>query len=152
MCGIAGIFNLDGQPVSSIALRRMTDAIAHRGPDGEGYFTDALRLLTASRREGVVHGFKWASPVETVVAGSKGPMRLPVDRFTWRAFRPVPPAGSSNSSRSRPGGTVAMYERDKSACENAILEGPTSGAQSDNYSWEGCMENKGWIVLDKPAM
>jgi len=62
--------------------------------------------------------------------------------------------GCSETSQQwyKPGGTVAMYERDKSACENAILEGPTSGAQSDNYSWEGCMENKGWIVLDKPAM
>lgn len=40
MCGIAGIFNLNGEPVSPVILRRMTDAIAHRGPDGEGHFTD----------------------------------------------------------------------------------------------------------------
>jgi asparagine synthase (glutamine-hydrolysing) len=40
MCGIAGIFNLDGQPASPVLLRRMTDAIAHRGPDGEGSYTD----------------------------------------------------------------------------------------------------------------
>jgi len=40
MCGIAGIFNLNGEPVSPVLLRRMTDAIAHRGPDGEGYYTD----------------------------------------------------------------------------------------------------------------
>lgn len=39
MCGIAGIFNLDGEPVSPVALQKMTDAIAHRGPDGEGHFT-----------------------------------------------------------------------------------------------------------------
>ena len=38
MCGIVGIFHLDGQPVSPALLRRMTDAIAHRGPDGEGFF------------------------------------------------------------------------------------------------------------------
>lgn len=42
MCGIAGIFNLDGQPVSPVLLRRMTDAIAHRGPDGEGFYTDSF--------------------------------------------------------------------------------------------------------------
>jgi asparagine synthase (glutamine-hydrolysing) len=36
MCGIAGIYNLNGEPVSPVLLRRMTDAIAHRGPDGEG--------------------------------------------------------------------------------------------------------------------
>lgn len=40
MCGICGIVNLDGAPVSPIALRRMTDAIVHRGPDGEGHYID----------------------------------------------------------------------------------------------------------------
>ena len=40
MCGITGILNLDGKPVSSVVLRKMTDAIAHRGPDGEGFYTD----------------------------------------------------------------------------------------------------------------
>lgn len=42
MCGIAGIFNLNGQPVSSVVLRKMTDAIAHRGPDGEGFYVDSF--------------------------------------------------------------------------------------------------------------
>lgn len=40
MCGIAGIFNLDGAPASPVILQRMTDAIAHRGPDGEGHYND----------------------------------------------------------------------------------------------------------------
>ncbi len=38
MCGIAGIFNLDGRPVNLQAIKRMTDVIGHRGPDGEGHF------------------------------------------------------------------------------------------------------------------
>jgi asparagine synthase (glutamine-hydrolysing) len=42
MCGICGIFNLNGEPVSSVDLRKMTDAIAHRGPDGEGFYTDSF--------------------------------------------------------------------------------------------------------------
>ena len=42
MCGIAGIFNLNGEPVSSVFLRKMTDAIAHRGPDGEGFYVDSF--------------------------------------------------------------------------------------------------------------
>jgi asparagine synthase (glutamine-hydrolysing) len=42
MCGITGIFNLNGEPVSPVVLRRMTDAIAHRGPDGEGFYTDSF--------------------------------------------------------------------------------------------------------------
>lgn len=40
MCGIAGILNLNGRDVESWALQRMTDAIAHRGPDGEGHFVE----------------------------------------------------------------------------------------------------------------
>jgi asparagine synthase (glutamine-hydrolysing) len=34
MCGLSGIIHLDGSPIDSDALRRMTGAIAHRGPDG----------------------------------------------------------------------------------------------------------------------
>lgn len=40
MCGIAGIFNLDGEPVSPVILKKMTDTITHRGPDGEGFYID----------------------------------------------------------------------------------------------------------------
>jgi len=41
MCGIAGIINFDGAPVSPVILKAMTDAIAHRGPDGEGQWIEA---------------------------------------------------------------------------------------------------------------
>lgn len=40
MCGIAGLVHLDGAPVSPAILQRMTDAIAHRGPDGEGHWIE----------------------------------------------------------------------------------------------------------------
>jgi asparagine synthase (glutamine-hydrolysing) len=40
MCGIAGLLRRDGTPAAPRILRRMTDAIAHRGPDGEGQYTD----------------------------------------------------------------------------------------------------------------
>ena len=38
MCGICGVLNFDGSKVSSVLLKKMTDAIAHRGPDGEGWY------------------------------------------------------------------------------------------------------------------
>jgi len=38
MCGICGIFDRSGRPVDRGALERMTAALTHRGPDGEGYF------------------------------------------------------------------------------------------------------------------
>jgi asparagine synthase (glutamine-hydrolysing) len=40
MCGISGIFNLNKQPVSQHILKNMSDALAHRGPDGEGLYID----------------------------------------------------------------------------------------------------------------
>jgi asparagine synthase (glutamine-hydrolysing) len=40
MCGIAGFLNLDGAPASPEMLQCMTDAIAHRGPDGEGHWIE----------------------------------------------------------------------------------------------------------------
>src|SRR5438876_11475627 len=40
MCGITGIFNLDDKPVSATILKRMTDSIAHRGPDGDGQYVE----------------------------------------------------------------------------------------------------------------
>lgn len=38
MCGIAGIFDRSGKSVDRGLLQRMTSAIHHRGPDGQGYF------------------------------------------------------------------------------------------------------------------
>jgi asparagine synthase (glutamine-hydrolysing) len=40
MCGIAGIVELGGDAISPPILQRMTDAIAHRGPDGEGHWIE----------------------------------------------------------------------------------------------------------------
>ena len=40
MCGIAGIIQTDGAPASGELLQAMTDAIAHRGPDGEGHWRE----------------------------------------------------------------------------------------------------------------
>jgi asparagine synthase (glutamine-hydrolysing) len=40
MCGITGLINLNGAPVSSVVLKKMTDVIAHRGPDGEGQWIE----------------------------------------------------------------------------------------------------------------
>lgn len=40
MCGIAGIIHLNNQEVDQKILDRMTDALAHRGPDGRGVVTN----------------------------------------------------------------------------------------------------------------
>jgi len=38
VCGIAGLVNLYGDSISPVILQKMTDSIAHRGPDGEGHW------------------------------------------------------------------------------------------------------------------
>lgn len=49
MCGIAGVLNHSGAPVEISTLKRMSDAIEHRGPDDEGQFADGPAGL-ANRR------------------------------------------------------------------------------------------------------
>lgn len=41
MCGICGIVNKSGQPVSSALLKDMMQTLHHRGPDDQGVFTQA---------------------------------------------------------------------------------------------------------------
>src|SRR4051812_4300955 len=40
MCGITGVVNKSGEPVSSDLLSRMSHTMQHRGPDDHGTFTD----------------------------------------------------------------------------------------------------------------
>lgn len=40
MCGIAGIVGFTNAPSPDTAIRRMTDAMAHRGPDATGFFSE----------------------------------------------------------------------------------------------------------------
>jgi asparagine synthase (glutamine-hydrolysing) len=40
MCGIAGIYSFNGQTTSREEIGRMTDTLAHRGPDGHGTFVE----------------------------------------------------------------------------------------------------------------
>lgn len=41
MCGITGFYHFDKDRIAdAIIVKRMTDAIAHRGPDGEGFFVE----------------------------------------------------------------------------------------------------------------
>ena len=63
MCGIAGIFHAETpKPVDPTRIVRMTDALAHRGPDGSGVWTD----------QGVGLGHRRLSIID--IAGSPQPM------------------------------------------------------------------------------
>ena len=46
MCGITGVVNLrDQQELPKEILRAMTDCIAHRGPDSDGFFSNTKVAL-----------------------------------------------------------------------------------------------------------
>jgi asparagine synthase (glutamine-hydrolysing) len=50
MCGIAGLWNLDGTTVDEAELDAVTDALAHRGPDGRGTVIDSQAQLGLGHR------------------------------------------------------------------------------------------------------
>lgn len=50
MCGIAGIVSLCDKNISSSTITLMTDAIAHRGPDGEGFWMDANSQISLGHK------------------------------------------------------------------------------------------------------
>jgi asparagine synthase (glutamine-hydrolysing) len=65
MCGIAGIINLSSdQLVETERLRRMRDVMRHRGPDGEGLWTEGPVGL-AHRRLSIVDIAGGAQPMTT---------------------------------------------------------------------------------------
>ena len=53
MCGIFGVFSIDGRPIPDLDAKAALDAIRHRGPDDEGIWRDAHTLL-GSRRLSII--------------------------------------------------------------------------------------------------
>ena len=49
MCGIAGLFNTHDIPADRELLEKMASRMNHRGPDGEGYFTEGIFGLVHKR-------------------------------------------------------------------------------------------------------
>ena len=62
MCGFCGIFDRSGAPVDNDLLGRMTSALIHRGPDGEGRFVDSMVGL-GHRRLSIIDVKGGAQPI-----------------------------------------------------------------------------------------
>ena len=64
MCGIAGVVSLRGplNPALKNALPHMTYQLRHRGPDGEGFFSDA-RVAFGHRRLAIIDRVGGAQPL-----------------------------------------------------------------------------------------
>ncbi len=61
MCGIAGIFNINGDPTSLSTIKAMTKSIAHRGPEGEGFYVE----------ENIALGHRRLAIIDTSTLGSQ---------------------------------------------------------------------------------
>src|SRR6185312_15580226 len=75
MCGIAGLWSLDGKfghDRCSAAVRRMTRSLTHRGPDDEGYFEQP--------EAGLYLGHRRLSIIDLSKEGHQ-PMRSPSGRY-----------------------------------------------------------------------
>jgi len=70
MCGIAGIISNNTSLITSDRIKKMTDALAHRGPDGEGTWMNATTAL----------GNRRLSIIDLSNAGTQ-PMHY-IDRYT----------------------------------------------------------------------
>lgn len=82
MCGIAGIFDMQGaREIDARALRRMTDALAHRGPDGEGFFT-APGVGFGHRRLAIIDIAGGAQPF--VAQGERGALTYNGEIYNYR--------------------------------------------------------------------
>ncbi|MEZ5921937.1 MAG: asparagine synthase (glutamine-hydrolyzing) [Parvularculaceae bacterium] len=85
MCGIAGIFDLKGErEVDRRALRRMADALAHRGPDGEGFFVEP-GIGLAHRRLSIIDVEGGAQPIEDT--GRSGVLTFNGEIYNYQELR-----------------------------------------------------------------
>src|ERR1043166_6572087 len=55
MCGIAGIIQIDPCRFSKVHIKKMTEVLSHRGPDGEGIWrNDEGTTLLGHRRLAII--------------------------------------------------------------------------------------------------
>lgn len=86
MCGIAGAsWTPNSEPLAEATLRRMTDALSHRGPDDAGAYFDGNsgQSSTVTRAGGAALGFRRLSIID--LAGGHQPLSNE-DGSVWIAF------------------------------------------------------------------
>ncbi len=84
MCGITGgVWNCPELAIASPMLQRMTDAIAHRGPDDEGFYREQIIKDAAGQRPGIALGFRRLSIIDLV--GARQPLTNE-DESIWMVF------------------------------------------------------------------
>ena len=72
MCGIVGLWNLDGAPIDEAMLSSFADSLAHRGPDGRYWITHNGEIYNfielRDELMGLGHRFVSDSDTEVILA------------------------------------------------------------------------------------
>ncbi|CUW38079.1 putative Asparagine synthetase [Magnetospirillum sp. XM-1] len=97
MCGIVGVYHFEGRPVEGSRVAAMIRAVAHRGPDGDGIWTEGSMALghcrLAIRGLGTDGAQPMADPAGRAVISYNGeiyndaPLRQAIRRETGYEFR-----------------------------------------------------------------
>lgn len=88
MCGVAGVFHYANpeHPVDASLLRKMTRRIAHRGPDGEGFFIDGNLGLGHRRLSIVELSEAGGQPMRS--SGERSALSYNGELYNHASFRP----------------------------------------------------------------
>lgn len=88
MCGIAGAWVSDLAPdQAEVAVRRMTDAISHRGPDDAGYWSDPATGLVLGHRRLSIIDLSLAGHQPMVSAGGRHVIVFNGEIYNYPALR-----------------------------------------------------------------
>jgi asparagine synthase (glutamine-hydrolysing) len=116
MCGIAGIINNDPGEISATILKKMTDAIAHRGPDGEGFWiSDDGRTGLGHRRLSIIDLSEQAS--QPMHYGNRYTIIFNGEIYNYIELREMLlKKGYSFSTSSDTEVIMALYDAEKENC------------------------------------
>jgi asparagine synthase (glutamine-hydrolysing) len=118
MCGIAGIVHTDGRHVDRFALQRMGVAMAHRGPDGSGEWSDGPVGL-AHRRLAIIDLEGGAQPMPSPDSGCV--LTFNGEIYNYRELRSVlVNEGVQFRDRSDTEVVLRAYERWGDACVDRL--------------------------------
>src|SRR5437016_14156325 len=98
MCGIAGLISFGRAPDAGAVVRDMTAALAHRGPDGEGWWADG-EVALGHRRLAIIDVEGGAQPLENETGSV--PVVCNGEVYNYRALRAALEARRHRSRTAR---------------------------------------------------
>ncbi|MCG8606072.1 asparagine synthase (glutamine-hydrolyzing), partial [bacterium] len=109
MCGIAGIFSLEAPTPSQAEIEKMTQVLAHRGPDGQGFLLDGP-IAFGHRRLSIIDLEFGEQPM--VSATGQSTITFNGEIYNYRQLREkMIAAGYSFKTKSDTEVILALYEK-----------------------------------------